>query len=51
MIEGKDIAHHQEEGFGLSGLIVLFGVGRQEGMLTPELKRLCNEFYRHSMAD
>lgn len=39
MIEGKDIAHYRKICV-LSGSIVLFGVGRQEPVLTAELKRL-----------
>ena len=39
MIEGKDIAHHRTICV-LSGSIVLFGVGRQETVLTAELKRV-----------
>lgn len=39
MIEGKDIAHHRGICV-LSGSMVPFGVGRQETVLTAELKRL-----------
>ena len=37
MIEGRDIAHHQGEDLS-SGLTVLFGVGRQETVLTEALQ-------------